>query len=99
MKANFLATMLVAASIVADVSGQSPPAGAPAVVYPAPAPVASAQPLPPPGGVYPVPAPALRDGPYRVLVTAKTEARHRRLQGFKADVVNENGKWWVYYHY
>ena len=46
----------------------------------------------------PVPPPMQRDGPYRVLVAAKVDARHRRAQGFRADVVIENGLWWVLYY-
>jgi hypothetical protein len=46
----------------------------------------------------PPPTAAQRDGPFRLLVAAKADARHRRAQGFRADVVLENGFWWVVYY-
>ncbi len=46
----------------------------------------------------PAPPSVQKDGPYRLLVAAKADARHRRIQGFQADVVWENGVWWVIYH-
>jgi hypothetical protein len=54
-------------------------------------PVTLAQ-APPPG------VPAQKDGPFRLLLAARADARHRRIQGFHADVVSENGMWWVIYY-
>jgi len=45
---------------------------------------------PPPVGVQ-------KDGPFRLLLRAKVDAQHRRQQGYRADVVWENGVWWVIY--
>jgi hypothetical protein len=56
----------------------------------------------PPSTVVPVPAPPVviqRDGPYRLLVAAKADARHRRAHGFQADIAKEAGLWWVVYHH
>jgi hypothetical protein len=41
---------------------------------------------------------ASKDGPFRLLAVAKADARQRRAQGFRADVVLENGFWWVIYY-
>ena len=51
----------------------------------------------PPGGVpIPVPAPVVfKDGPYRLLLAAKAQARHRQDQGYRTEIANENGLWWV----
>jgi hypothetical protein len=44
------------------------------------------------------PAPVQKDGPFRLLLAAKADARHRRAQGFRADVVSETGVWWVVFY-
>jgi hypothetical protein len=64
-------------------------AGACALAHP---PALVAQAPPPPAGVQ-------KDGPFRLLVRARKHAHFRRVQGFRAEVISENGFWWVvYYH-
>jgi hypothetical protein len=54
-----------------------------------------ADPVPPPPPI-PVPAPGMiKDGPFHLLVAAKAHARHRRVQGYRTDIVVENGLWYV----
>ncbi len=70
--------------------------------------VASAQTNPPPivaQTLVPVPAPppsppviTHRDGPYHLLLHARTDAASRRAHGLRADIVLENGMWWVVYY-
>jgi hypothetical protein len=52
----------------------------------------------PPAVVAQAPPAVQKDGPYRLLLAAKADARHRRAQGFHADVVREDGVWWVVYY-
>lgn len=49
----------------------------------------------------PVPVPPVavqKEGPFRLLAAAKVRARHRRMEGFHADVTGENGAWWVVFY-
>lgn len=81
MKAWLATAVVVALTMAASLSAQTP---APPVVAQVPVP-------PPPGTVQ-------RDGPYRLLLHAKVDARERRAHGLRADVVWENGMWWVVYY-
>jgi len=44
------------------------------------------------------PAAVQKDGPFRLLLAARAHARHRRMEGFHADVMEENGAWWVVFY-
>jgi hypothetical protein len=44
------------------------------------------------------PPPVQKDGPFRLLVVARAHARQRQAQGFRTNIVAENGVWWVLFY-
>ena len=37
----------------------------------------------------------LKDGPFRLLLAAKAQAHRRQMQGYRTQIVDEKGLWWV----
>lgn len=73
--------------VLATVLGAVTMAGVAALAHP---PTIAAQ-VTPPAGVQ-------KDGPFRLLLAARADAQHRRAQGFRTEVTQENGVWWVVYY-
>jgi hypothetical protein len=53
---------------------------------------------PPVAQQVPAPPATMKDGPFRLLLPARTHAQLRRAQGFRADIMKEGGFWWVVYY-